>query len=137
MTSISDVNLMSTKSVIPHRDKKYCVCISTGKDKDKYFLIDSKSRKMYDDFEIKAKEYEFLEHDSYISCSLVVELENERFIEKLGNINHKDMVTILKKVKNSEYLSNDNIKDIESELGNWLKDDNYANNKLSAVFKCR
>jgi len=137
MTNISDVNLMNTKNVIDHRDEKYCVCISVGKDKDKYFLIDSKSRKAYDDFEIKAADYDFLKHDSYISCSLVVELGKERLINKLGNINHKDMVTILTKVKNSEHLTDDNIRDIELELGDWLKDGNYAKNKLSAVFKCR
>jgi len=53
MMNISDVNLMNTKNVVDYRDEKYCVCISAGKDKDKYFLIDSKSRKAYDDFENK------------------------------------------------------------------------------------
>jgi len=137
MTTVSDVNRMSTKNVVAHRDEKYCVCISTGNGKDKYFLIDSKSRKMYDDFEIKAEEYDFLSKDSYISCSLVVELGKDRFIEKLGNIDHKDMIKILEKVKKSEHLTDDEIKDISNSLENWLNDKDYASKKLSEIFKYR
>jgi hypothetical protein len=137
MTNISDVNVMDVKGKVEHRDTKYCVCISTGDNKDRYFLIDSKSRKMYDDFEIKKSVYDFLEHDSHISCSKVYELEEERYIEKIGNVNYEDMQTILNKVRNSDRITRAEKDVIVPELENWLKDDNYAGNKLSAVFKCR
>jgi len=46
MTNVSDVNAMDVFGVIekPSKEKtleKYCVCISVGKNSDKYFYINS------------------------------------------------------------------------------------------------
>ena len=140
MTNVSDVNAMDVFGVIekPGKEKtleKYCVCISVGKNSDKYFYINSQHREMYDDFGIKASDYDFLEHDSYIGCSEVQILDKNRFHRKLGTLKHKDMLKILNKIRNSECIPEVEKEVLVSELEDWLE--NYTKNKLTATFNKR
>jgi len=134
MAKISDINRMNTKDVILKRDEKICVCIVTG-EKDKYLLINSKSREKYDDFEIKQSDYTFLSHDSHISCSRTVELKKDRIIKKLGTLNHRDMQKILDKIRKSTLLPSEEKESIILYIEEWLSD--YNINKLTNVFKFR
>jgi len=138
MTNISDVNVMDVRGKIEYRKTKYCVCIYTDDDKDRYLFINTESRKMYDDFQIKSSDYPFLnQKDRYVNCSNVQELEQERIIERKGNLNYEDMRNILNKIRESEDITETEKEDIVPELEKWLSDSNYAKNKLSAVFKYR
>jgi hypothetical protein len=142
MTNISDVNVMDVRGKIEHRETKYCVCIYAGDDKDRYFLINTnspeiESHKIYDDFLIKESENSFLKCDRYVNCSYVQELERERIIEKAGNLNYEDMRKILDKIKSSKRITAADKDIIIPALEKWLNSDDYAKNKLSAVFKYR
>jgi len=138
MVQVSDVNVMDVEGKIDHRETKYCVCIYSKEDKDKYLFINTESRKMYDDFQIKCSRYSFLgQKDRYVNCFSVQELEKERIIEKKGNLDYDDMKQILIKIKNSDSITEAEKEILIPELENWLNNKDYSQNKLSTVFKCR
>jgi len=138
MVQVSDVNIMNVEGKIARRETKYCVCIYSKEDKDKYFFINTESREMYDDFQIKCSRYTFLgQKDRYVNCFSVQELEKERIIEKKGNLDYDDMKQILTKIKNSDSITEAEKEILIPELENWLNDENYAPKKLSTIFKCR
>ena len=58
MSELFDVVVMDVKGVVSYRDTKYCVCVSNLQ--NKYLFINTDHRTMYDDFEIKAEDYIFL-----------------------------------------------------------------------------
>jgi uncharacterized protein (TIGR02145 family) len=58
MPNISEVFVIDVSGVIEYRDKKHCVCVSVAF--DKYLLINTSHREIYDDFEIKSSDYAFL-----------------------------------------------------------------------------
>jgi len=130
MPSISEVVLMDVSKIMPERSEKYCVCISAGN--GKYFYINSEHRKMYDDFKIKAANYSFLRHDSYVGCSEAHVLGKELVVRKLGNFNYEDMLKILNKIRNSKRITEAERNAIVLELEEWFS--NYAANKLSRNF---
>ncbi|MDR1812260.1 MAG: hypothetical protein LBQ87_05495 [Candidatus Fibromonas sp.] len=125
MPVISEVMLIDVSKIMPERAKKYCVCISS--DNNKYFVINSNHREMYDDFEIEASNYSFLSHDSYVCCHKTYILSEEFIVSKLGNINHGDMMKILDKIQNSRRIAEEERDTIALELKAWLN--NYQDNK--------
>jgi len=138
MVQVSDVNIMDVEGKVDYRDTKYCVCIYSKEDKDKYLFINTESREMYDDFQIKCSRYAFLgQKDRYVNCFSVQELEKERVIEKKGNLDYEDMKRILAKIKNSDSITEAEKEILIPELENWLNDENYASKKLSTIFKYR
>jgi len=116
---ISEVYIIDVSKILPHCETKYCICITTGI--NKYFLINSENRKMYDTFKISASCYSFLKRDSYVSCSKAHILKNDFIIKKLGNLNFNDMSKILGKVKKSKNIIEVERDEIVSELEKWLK----------------
>jgi len=130
MPNISEVICMDLSKIMPERTNKYCVCISAGD--GKYFIINSNSREMYDDFKIEACDYDFLSHDSYVSCHKAYVLGDELIVKKLGDLNYDDMLKILNKIRNSKRIAEVERDDIALELEKWLS--NYAANKLSGNF---
>jgi len=138
MVQVSDVNVMDVEGKIDYRETKYCVCIYSKEDKNKYFFINTESREMYDDFQIKCSRYKFLgQKDRYVNCFSVQELENERIVEKKGNLDHEDMKQILNKIKNSDSITEAEKEILIPELENWLNDKDYSSKKLSTIYKCR
>jgi len=102
MPNITEVFLMDLSKVLSDRDSKFCVCVSSGN--NRYLIINSLSREHYDDFKIEAKDYDFLKHDSYVSCHKAYILNSELIIKKLGNLNYGDMKKILNKIRNSKRI---------------------------------
>jgi len=135
MPNISEVFIMDVSSILPHRKKKHCICVSAGG--NKYFLINSEHREMYDDFKISASNYSFLGEDKYVGCSEAHELKEEHIIKKCGVIDYDDMAKILDKVKKSKHLDEAIIEIITYELEKWLEQKNYAENKLKGKFNKR
>jgi len=121
MAEISDVFIMDVSNIIYKRDTKHCVCISVSR--NKYFLINEKHRDIYEDFEIKASDYCFLKNTNrFVGCSKTFELESDRVIKKVGNLNHDDMMKILDTVIKSKTLIKMDKDIIIHELTKWLKD---------------
>jgi len=119
MPNISDVVLMDVSKIMPERATKYCICVSASN--DRYFYINSEHREMYDDFKIKASDYDFLTHDSYIGCHEAYLLKKELIIRKLGNLNYDDMLKISDKVRNSKRMVKTDKKALIIELETWLE----------------
>lgn len=120
MPNISDVILMDVSKVMPERTTKYCVCVSAGN--DRYFYINSEHRQIYDDFKIKASDYDFLTHDSYVGCHEAYRLGKELIIRKLGNLNYDDMLKILDKIQKSKRIAKTERKALIFEVETWLND---------------
>ena len=111
---------MDVSKIMPERATKYCVCISAGN--DRYFYINSEHREMYDDFKIKASDYDFLKYDSYVGCHEAYLLGKELIIRKLGNLNCDDMLKILDKIQNSKRMTKTEKKTLILEFEMWLAD---------------
>jgi hypothetical protein len=124
MPKVSEVFIIDVSSVLPYRKKKHCICVSAGE--NKYFLINSKSREMYDDFKIHVSNYSFLGEDRYVGCSEAIELKEELIIKKCGVMEYDDMVKILNKVKKSKYLDGATIETIIGELERWLEQEKIS-----------
>jgi len=109
---------MDVSKIMPERTTKYCVCVSAGN--DRYFYINSEHREMYDDFKIKAADYDFLTHDSYVGCHEAYLLRKELIIRKLGNLNYEDMLKVLDKIQNSRRMAKIERKNLILEFETWL-----------------
>jgi hypothetical protein len=133
MANISEVYIIDVSKIMPHRTTKYGICVSAGE--NRYFLINSDHREIYDD--LKISNYDFLKHDSYVGCSKAHEFEKELIKERIGAIDYDDMAKILDKVKKSKHLDDATIETISYELETWLEQENYAENKLKNKFKKR
>jgi hypothetical protein len=127
---ISDVYIIDVSKILPHCETKYCICITTGI--NKYFLINSENRKIYDTFEISASDYSFLKHNSYVGCSKAHALESSLIVKKIGNLNFNDMSKILEKIRNSKYIIKPERETMALELEEWMS--NYQENKLKDKF---
>jgi len=79
---ISEVYIIDVSKILPHCKTKYCICITTGI--NKYFLINSENRKMYDTFKINVSDYSFLKQDSYVGCSKAHLLESNLIVKNIG-----------------------------------------------------
>jgi hypothetical protein len=132
---ISDVFVIDTAGKIEHRGTKFCVYVSVAK--DKWLLINTANRGIYNELEIKPSEYGFLGGvNRFVACSQVFEFDEGKVIKKAGNLNYGDMVRIaenLKKVRTKKIMIQ--LKDIIVELEKWLAD--YSCNKLADVFNKR
>jgi hypothetical protein len=131
MLEISEVVLADTtkSKEIKHRDKKIFVRISITN--EKFLIINSREKK--GDVKIESAKYHFLSHDSYIAGFRTFVLKEDEIIEKLGTLNHNDMVKTLNMIKNSKFISQDEKDEILIDLGEFIK--NYAENKLKSKFK--
>jgi len=123
---------MDVSEKLEHRTTKHCICISAGN--DKYILINSEHREMYDDFKICASDYDFLKQDSYVGCSEIIVLEKELIIRKAGSMKYEDMLRILEKIRNPRHMSKQDREEVAIELEGWMS--NYRENKLKNKF-CR
>jgi len=78
---------------------------------------------MYDDFEIKSSDYEFLNSvNRSVSCLKLHHFDSNRIIEKVGNLNRGDMVKILDKIQNSKDIKKIDKDSVLPELKKWLSD---------------
>jgi hypothetical protein len=123
MAEISDVFVINVKdSDIHNRETKHCICISVSK--DKYLVINTEHRQMYDDFSISASDYPFLKgKDRYVCCSAVYKFLPDRIIsESVGKLKYLDMLKIIDKIQNSKSLDRSEKNDILPELIEWQLD---------------
>jgi len=127
---ISDVYIIDVSKILPHCETKYCICITTGI--NKYFLINTENRKIYDTFEISASDYSFLKYNSYVGCSKAHALESSLIVKKIGNLNFNDMSKILEKIRKSKYIIKPERETMALELEEWMS--NYQENKLKNKF---
>jgi len=90
MTNISDVFKIKTGNSVEYRDMKWCVCVSVTK--NNYLLINTHHRDMYEDFEIKASDYEFLDSiDRFVCYSTVWQFGLNELEAKVGNLSRDDI----------------------------------------------
>jgi len=116
---ISDVLIIDVSGEIEHRNTKHCVCVSVSK--NKYFMINTKHREMYDDFEIESSEYGFLNGvNRFVSCSLMREFDVGKIIRKVGNLSKNDMRKIIDKMKKSDYLYKIERDLVIPEIEEWM-----------------
>jgi len=125
---ISEVYVMDVSEKLEHRATKHCICISAGN--GRYVLINSEHREMYDDFEIKVSDYDFLKQDSYVGCAEAIVLEKKRIIKKVGSMKYEDMLKILEKIRKPKHIAKPNRAEMVLELETWIN--NYQENKLRA-----
>ncbi len=121
MLEIADVFIMDVGDQIEHRDRKHCVCIAASQ--DKYFVINTQHRIIYDDFVISSRDYDFLKgEDRYVCCSTVYKFSPDKIIRKVGKLNYNDMKTLIDKVQNSKVLRETEKSSIIPELVEWQMD---------------
>lgn len=123
MLEISDVFVVDVKgSEINNRETKHCICISVSK--DKYLVINTEHRQIYDDFEIKASDYPFLKgKDRFVCCASVHKFPPEKIIsESVGKLKYSDMLKIIDKIQNSKFLNQSEKNDILPDLVDWQLD---------------
>jgi len=130
MPNISEVFIVDVAKLFHHRKTKHCVCVSAGD--DKFLVINSEHREMYDDFKIEVSNYSFLEKDRFVACRMAYEVKDESLIKKVGNLNYEDMTKILNKIQNSKLIEETERDSIAFELEGWLK--YYTENKLKNKF---
>ena len=127
MSEISDVLIIDVSGKIDYRNKKYCVCISVSP--DKYFLINTNHREIYDDFEIKSSNYAFLENvNRFVCCSKMYEFDPGRIIRKAGNLNFDDMMKIIDKIQKSRVIGKKEKDSVIPALDKWQSENcvNYV-----------
>lgn len=124
MADLCEVFVIDVRGIVPFRDTKYCVCVSVAR--NKYVLIDTQHREMYDDFQISAKKYDFLKGiDRYVSCSAIYEFDNSRIKnidQVIGVLQYDDMKKIIEKIRNSKVIKQIDKDSVLPELEEWLLD---------------
>lgn len=121
MLEIADVFIMDVGDQIDHRDTKHCICIAASQ--DKYFVINTHHRAIYDDFVISSSDYNFLDgEDRYVCCSTVYKFTSDKIIKKVGKLTYSDMKTLIDKVQNSKVLRETEKSSIIPELVEWQMD---------------
>jgi len=103
MPDISDVFIIDVSGKIGYRNTKHCVCISVSR--EKFFLINTSHREMYDDFNIKSSDYDFLGGiDRFVSCSMIHEFSPDKIIKKRETLILTIWRELLTKYKIPEFL---------------------------------
>lgn len=121
MPQISDVFIIDVSGKINYRNTKHCVCISLSE--NKYLLVNTNHREMYDDFQIRSSEYDFLGGmDRFISCHRIHEFSFDRIIKKVGNLNYDDIAKIVDKIQKSRTLDKIDKDSVIPDLDKWLSD---------------
>lgn len=78
---------------------------------------------MYDDFQISASSYPFLNGvDRFMCCSQIYQFTPDKIIHKVGKLNYQDMIKLISKVQNSEVLDNAEKSAVLPELTDWQMD---------------
>ena len=114
-----DVVIMNVEEIMPYRDTKHCICVSISK--EKYLMINTDHRRMYDDFKIESQNYPFLNNrDRFIACSEIYDISSERIIRNVGKLKIKDINKIIEKIKNSKSLYKADKDLILPEIESWL-----------------
>lgn len=121
MLEIGDVFIVQVGSQIEHRDTKHVICVATSN--NKYIIINTEHREMYDDFSISATEYAFLHgHDRFVACSRIFQFSPDCIIKKVGKLNYADMMKLINKIQNSDVLDNKEKASVLPELTDWQLD---------------
>lgn len=121
MLEIADIFIMDVGGQIENRDTKHCVCIAASQ--NKFFVINTQHRTMYDDFMISAADYDFLKgQDRFVCCSAVYKIPTNKIIRKVGKLKYADMLKLIDKIQNSVILDNTEKSAIIPELTEWQLD---------------
>jgi len=121
MPNISDVIKITTHDALDYRDIKFCVCVSAQT--DRYLYINTNHRDMYDDFQIKSSDYEFLNSkDRFVGCVKLHHFDSDKMLNKVGNLNRDDMLKIFNKIQKSENITQTDKDSVMPELRGWLLD---------------
>lgn len=121
MAIIGDVFVCDVSGIVSERDKKHCICVSVSQ--DKYILINTEHRKIYDDFQISEKNYDFLHGtDRFVACSQILQFDSERKIQRVGTLKYKDMGIVIQKIRESKVLSKIEKDAILPDLEEWYLD---------------
>jgi len=98
-----------------YRETKYCVCVSIGG--GLYLVINTRSNPDYDDFQIRASNYDFLNsEDRYLGCDALFELDAVKILRKVGVLNDFDAKIVYEKIRASTSISDETIQKVLSEL---------------------
>jgi len=98
-----------------HRATKHCVCVSVGC--GLYLLINTEHREKYDDFLLKASEYDFLNGvDRFLACHDPKVIKDEKLIRRVGTLSDVDAKTMYVKIRASTNIAPVEIKKVLAEL---------------------
>jgi hypothetical protein len=124
MAEIGDVFIIDVADKVSYRGTKHCICISVTN--DKYLVIDTQHREIYDDFEIKAKDYPFLKKvNRFVCCSRIYHFDSSKLLNNkapVGRLKYADVVKIINKIQNSEVLDETEQASVLPELIEWQLD---------------
>lgn len=124
MAEIGNVFVVDVADVIEHRDRKHCICISVAD--NKYLVINTEHREIYDDFGIKASDYPFLQGvDRFVCCSQIFQFDGGKLLNgkmPVGQLKYTDMGKIISKIQTSEILDETERQSVLLELLDWQLD---------------
>jgi len=110
--------------VVECRSTKHCICISVSN--NRFLVINTEHRQIYDDFEIKAKDYPFLKNvNRFVCCSQIYHFDQSRFLNNkipVGQLKYQDIVKIIDKIQKSEILDETDQSAVLLELNGWQLD---------------
>ena len=87
-----------------HRGTKHCVCVSVSN--GMYLLINTSHRDLYNDFQISASDYPFLNGvDRFLSCHKLRMINPRQLIREVGALSQKDTETVIMKITASKTIS--------------------------------
>jgi len=98
-----------------YRETKHCVCVSIGG--GQYLAINTRHNPGYDDFQIHASSYEFLNGENrYLGCGKLFKLDCGKILRKVGLLNDFDTKIVYEKIRASGSISQAEIKTVLAEL---------------------
>ena len=108
-------DISGDKKLGRHRSTKHCVCVSVGA--GKYLLINTHHRDEYDDFQINAENYDFLNGvDRFLSCREPRVIQPEKLLERVGTLSDADTKILYAKIETSKKIRKFDKLDILPEL---------------------
>jgi len=111
----------NVEGIVPHRKTKHCVCVSVAK--GKYMMINTQHGESYDDFLIRASDYDFLMgEDRFLSCVRPFSLSSGRLIRKVGALSVADTHRLADKVIRSKTIPKPDRDTIIGELQDALRE---------------
>jgi hypothetical protein len=117
--NLSDVFIADFSNEFEHRPRKHCVCVSVSP--ERYVVINTYHREMYDDFEISSADYGFLEFKNrFVSCVKLYGADSVKLINHVGNLYREDMIKVANKIQDSEVLDDLEKASVIPELKKWL-----------------
>jgi len=117
--NISDVFVADFSKEYERRPTKHCVCVSISV--KRYVIINTNHREIYDDFEIKSSDYEFLGSENrFVSCVKIYGSDSIKLLRHVGNLSRDDMIKIVDKIQNSKVLDEIEKEAVLPELKKWL-----------------